>query len=107
MILDSWLLDDVVIRKYKGQAGNGNKIYEDSHEKARVEKRVKIYNNAAGSVTAGVGVGSLGSIGMIFMKTKITPEDKLVLDGTEYNILRVDEFKTKNGFLSHYEGWFA
>lgn len=104
MILDSWLLDDVVVRKYKGQSGNGDKIFEDFNEKARIENRIKIYDNAAGSETAGVAGGSAG---MVFMKTKITPEDKLIVRGIEYNILRVDEFRTKNGFLSHYEGWYA
>lgn len=98
MNIRSWMVDRIRYFKYIGQAGNGERKFEESMKNARVELKDRITSNASGNVVVGKGV--------IITKTKISNEDKFIYKDTAYKIISSNEYKDKRGNVSHYEGVF-
>ena len=96
MNLSSWMTENVSYLKYIGQMGNGEKKYEKSTLRCRIEKKDRITRNESGDLVVGSGV--------IFSLSKINNKDKIEYEGKEYEIINVNEYKKKNGVVSHYEG---
>lgn len=98
MNLLRWLNENVKHYKYIGQAGNGEKKYEESNLKCRIEEKDTIVQNETGALI--VAKGSL------FCLNKIANKDKFEYNNKSYEIINVNEYKDKVGRINHYEGVF-
>lgn len=100
MNISSWLNDAVILKRYKGQSGNGDRVYEpDTTLKCRIEKKTKIVNAVGGNLTVGNGV--------IYCKDKISNNDRFIYEDKTYEIINLAVLKNKNGIVSYYEGVFV
>lgn len=99
MNIFSWMVDRVRYFTYIGQAGNGEKKYEESYKNTRIEMSEKITSDEYGNVVVGKGT--------IITRSEIHNEDKFIYKNNAYTIISCNEYKDKNGIVNHYEGVFV
>lgn len=99
MNISSWMTDNIVLKRFVGISGNGDKKFEEIQIKARIERKDKITRTIAGNVIVGAGT--------IITMYKCNNEDTFIYEDYEYRIVSINEFKGKNGVVNHYEGVFV